>query len=142
VSGVESDIAHASSSSNVAMRAIAEKAVPTLLDYWKKSTVIEADCAAYDAAGWLPGGVVFSIADLEFPMVENTTIVCFESHLIAGLGLSPNKFLVSILNFLRCELIHPNLNAIAVLSYFTMLSECLLGISPYTSLFWYFYYPA
>jgi hypothetical protein len=83
--------------------------------------------------------VISSISDLEFPTVDNTTIICFESHLIVRLGLPPIKFLVSILNFLRCELVHLNPNAIAVLSCFTMMCECWLGISLDTSLFWYFY---
>jgi hypothetical protein len=74
-------------------------------------------------------------------MVDNTTIVYFESHLIVGLGLPPSKFL-SILNFLRCELVLLNLNAIAKLVCFTMLHECWLRIPPETSLFWYFYGPA
>jgi hypothetical protein len=72
-------------------------------------------------------------------MVDNTPIIYFESHLIAGLGLPPSKFLVSILNFLRCELVHLNPNAIIALNYFTMLCECWLRIPPDTSLFWYFY---
>jgi hypothetical protein len=135
----ESDTAPASSSSNVAAQKITKKDVPTLQDYWKKSMVTEADRAAYHAVGWLSGGVVSSISDLEFPTVDNTTIVCFECHLIAGLGLPPSKFLVSILNFLRCELVHLNPNTINVLSCFAMLCECWLGVAPDTSLFWYFY---
>jgi hypothetical protein len=105
-SGVESDVAPTSSSSNAAMRAIAKKIIPTLHDYWKKLTVTKADRAAYHTADWLPGEVVSSIFDLEFPTVDNTSIVCFESHLIARLSLPPRKFLVLILNFLRCDLIH------------------------------------
>jgi hypothetical protein len=50
--------------------------------------VIEADLVAYHAAGWQLGGMIFSTSDLEFPMVDSTTIVCFESHLIVGLGQS------------------------------------------------------
>jgi hypothetical protein len=65
-----------------------------------------------------------------------------ESHLMCGLGLPPSKFLVSILNYLGCELVHLNPNAIATLNYFSMLCECWLGIPLDTNLFWYFYYPA
>jgi hypothetical protein len=101
--------------------------------------VAEADHAAYHTVGWLSGGVETSISDLDFPMVDDTTIVCIESHLIAGLGLTPSKFLVSILNFLRCELVHLNPNAITALNCFIMLCECWLEIAPDTSLFWYFY---
>jgi hypothetical protein len=43
------------------------------------------------------------------------------------------------MNFIGCELVHFIPNAIAVLSCFSMLCECWLGISPDTSLFWYFY---
>jgi hypothetical protein len=57
-------------------------------------------------------------------MVDRTTVVCFESHLIAGLGLPPSKFLVLVMGFLGCELVHLNLNAIATLTCFTMLCEC------------------
>jgi hypothetical protein len=138
-SGAESDTAPASSSSNAATQKVMKKDIPTLQDCWKKSMVTEADRAASHAAGWLLGGVVSTIFALEFPMVDNTTIVCFESHLIAGLGLPPSKFLICILNILRCELVHLNPNAIIVLSYFTMLCECWLGIAPNTSLFLYFY---
>jgi hypothetical protein len=49
-------------------------------------------------------------------MIDNTTIVWFESHLIARLGLPPSNILVSILNFLRCELGQMNSNDIAALS--------------------------
>jgi hypothetical protein len=41
---------------------------------------------------------------MEYPTVDGSTVVCFESHLVAGLALSPSKFLVAIMNFLRCEL--------------------------------------
>jgi hypothetical protein len=76
---------------------------------------------------------------LDFSMINRTNIVYFESHLICGLGLPPIKFLVSVLNYIRCELIHLHLNAISVLSCFTMLCECSLGIPPDISLFWYYY---
>jgi hypothetical protein len=101
VSGVESDTTMTSSSSNAAAEKIVNKDVPMITDYWKNSTVTEVDRAAYHVIDWLAGGVESSITDLEFPMVDNTIVVCFESHPIAGLGLPPIKFLVSILNFLR-----------------------------------------
>jgi hypothetical protein len=75
-------------------------------------------------------------------MVDGSTMVCFESHLVAGLGLPPSKFLVAIMNFLRCKLVHLNPNTITTLSCFTMLCEWWLGITSDTSLFWYFYSPA
>jgi hypothetical protein len=140
--GVESDIAPASSSSNAATQMITKKSIPMLYEYWKKSTVTEVDVAAYHATGWLPGGVISSASDLEFLTIDQIVIVYFESHLIIGLGLPPSKFLVSILNFLRCELVHLNPNAIVALNCFSMLCECWLEIAPDTSLFWYLYSPA
>jgi hypothetical protein len=79
------------------------------------------------------------IPEVDVPIVNDSTTIYFESYLIAGLGLPPSKFLSSIMNFLGCELVHFNLNAIAALSYFTILCECWLGIAPDTNLFWYFY---
>jgi hypothetical protein len=74
-----------------------------------------------------------TVPEVDFPTTHGSTVVCFESHLIAGLGLAPSKFLVAIMNFLGCELIHFNPNAIAALSCFSMLCECWLGIPPYNS---------
>jgi hypothetical protein len=76
---------------------------------------------------------------VDYPIVDDITVICFEFHLVAKLGLPPNKFLVAVMSHLSCELVHFNPNAIAALSYFTMLCECSLGIAPDTSLFWYFY---
>jgi hypothetical protein len=56
-SGVESDIQAASSSSNAAAKKMANKDTPELSDYWKKSTVTEADHSAYHAAGWVGGAL-------------------------------------------------------------------------------------
>jgi hypothetical protein len=72
-------------------------------------------------------------------MVDDTMMVCFKSHLIARLGLPPSKFLVVVMGFLGCELVHLNPNAITALSCFTMLCECWIGIASDISLFWYFY---
>jgi hypothetical protein len=82
-----------------------------------------------------------SVSEVDVPTVDGSIVVYFESHLVIGLGLPPSKFLVAIMNFLGCEMVQFNPNAIAALSYFTMLCECWLGIAPDTSLFWYFYSP-
>jgi hypothetical protein len=79
------------------------------------------------------------ILEVDVPIVYYSTTICFESYFIVGLGLPPNKFLSSIMNFLDCELVHFNPNIIAALSCFAMLCECWLRIAPDTSLFWYFY---
>jgi hypothetical protein len=67
--------------------------------------------------GFIPAISEWGMTTVEVLTVDNSTIVCFECHLIAGLGLPPSKFLVSILNFLGCELVHLNPNAITALSY-------------------------
>jgi hypothetical protein len=131
----------ASFASNVAIAKMGNKTTPSKSDCWKKLMITEADCFVYHVTGWLGGGLKFHVPKVDKPTVDGSTMVCFKSHLIAGLGLPPTKFLVAIMNFLGSELVHLNLNAIAALSYFTMLCECWLGIVLNTSLFWYFYSP-
>jgi hypothetical protein len=133
--GMESDTASSSSSSNTTTQTITKKKVPMLYEYWKAPMVTEAYLAAYHIIGWLLGGVLSSTTDLEFPVIDKTIIICFESNLVAGLGLPPSKFLVSILNYLRCELVHLNPNTIIALSCFSILCEWWLRIPPDTSLF-------
>jgi hypothetical protein len=139
---MESDIPVASSSSNMATGKMTEKTTSEMIDYWKKTMVIEANRQAYHSFGWLNGGLESSVPTVEYPTIDGTIVVCFESHLVAGLGLPPSKFLVAMMSHLGCELVHLNLNVIATLSCFTTLCECWLGIAPETSLFWYFYSPA
>jgi hypothetical protein len=119
-----SDVLTTSSSSNMASVKIADKTTPEMVDYWKKTTVTEADRKAYHSFRRLNGGLEFSVPIVEYPTVDGTTVVCFESHLIAGLGLPPSNFLVAVMSHLGCELVHLNPNVIAALSCFTMLCEC------------------
>jgi hypothetical protein len=56
------------------------------------------------------------IPEVDVSTVHDSTTICFESYLIAGLGLSTSKFLSSIMNFLGCEFVHFNPNAIVALS--------------------------
>jgi hypothetical protein len=58
---------------------------------------------------------MYIVPEVDFPTTCGSTVVCFESHFIAELGLPPSKFLVAIMNFLGCELVHFNPNAIAAL---------------------------
>jgi hypothetical protein len=138
-SGAESDIQAASSSSNAAIKKMANKDTPELSDYWKKSKVTEADRSTYHTASWLGGALESFVPEVYVPTIDNSIVVCFESHLFARPGLPLSKFLVFIINFLRCELVHLNSNAIVALSYFTMMCECCVGIALDTSLLWYFY---
>jgi hypothetical protein len=93
-------------------------------DNWKKSTITDADCSTYHAASWMGVELEFNVPEVDIPTVDGSTMVYFESHLVVGPGLPPSKFLVAIMNFLGCELVHLNPNAITALSYFTMLREC------------------
>jgi hypothetical protein len=120
----ESEAASSTSSSTMADQAIANKEVPLLYQYWKAPTVTDKDISTYHATGWLPGILLCSPTTLDFLMIDRTNIVCFESHMMCGLGLPPSKFLISILNYIGCELVHLNPNAISVLSCFCMLCEC------------------
>jgi hypothetical protein len=120
---------------------VADRKVLEMSDFFKKATVTEEHHLAYHRFGWLTDNVLSMISEVDVPTIHDSTIVCFESNLVGGLGLSPRKFLSSIMNFLGCELVHFNPNAIPALSYFAMLCECWLRIAPETSLFWYFYSP-
>jgi hypothetical protein len=82
-----------------------------------------------------------TVPEVDFLTTHGSTVVCFESHLIAGLSLPPSRFLFAIMNFLGCELVHFNPNTITAFNCFSMSCDCWLGIPPNTSLFWYFYSP-
>jgi hypothetical protein len=120
---------------------MAKGEIPELSDFFKKTSVTDDEHQAYHERGWLTANVICSIPKVDIPTVEGSTIVCFESHLVAGLRLSPSKFLETIMGYLNSELFHFNPNAISALSTFVMLYECLLGITPDISLFWYYYSP-
>jgi hypothetical protein len=137
--GNKSDAPSTYSSTTLVVIKMANNQILEITNFWKKSNISEANRHAYHNLGWLTGNLISSILEVDVPTTHGSTVVSFESHLVAGLGLPPNKFLVAIMNFLRCELVHFNLNAIAALSCFTMLCECWLGIAPDTSLFWHFY---
>jgi hypothetical protein len=77
-----------------------EGEISELIDFFKKTTVIEDDHQAYHNRGWLIDNLVSFIHEVDVPTVEGSTILCFESQLAAGLGLPPSKFLSSIMNYL------------------------------------------
>jgi hypothetical protein len=95
-----------------------------LYQFFKVPTVIDEDIVANHATGWLSGALLCTPTTLDFLAIDQTNIVCFESHVMCGLGLPPSKFIVSVLNYIGCEL-----------------CKCWLGIPLDTSLFWYFYSP-
>jgi hypothetical protein len=140
-SGVES-VTTMSSSPTHGAALMAKGEILELLDFFKKISITDDEHQAYHERGWLTGNVISSVPEVDVPTVEGSTAICFESHLIAGLGLPPSKFLVTIMGYLNCELLHFNPNAISALSTFVMLRECWLGIASDTSLFWYYYSPA
>jgi hypothetical protein len=140
-SGAES-IAATTSSPTSGASLMAKGEILELSDFFKKTSVTDDERQAYHEHGWLTCNIISSIPEVDVPSVDGSTIVCFESHLVAGLGLLPSKFLVTIMGYLNYELFHFNPNAISALSTFVMLCECWLGITSDTSLFWYYYSPA
>jgi hypothetical protein len=139
-SWAESTAPTTSFSSTLAATKMVDRTVSEMCDFFKKTTITEEECRAYHRFSWLTGNLISMILEVDVPTVHDSTIVCFESYLIAGLSLLPNKFLSFIMNFLGCELVHFNPNAIVALCYFAMLCESWLVIAPDTSMFWYFYY--
>jgi hypothetical protein len=140
-SGAESIAPTTSSSPTLAATKMVDRKVTEMSDFFKKTTVTKEECLAYHNFGWLTGNLISTIPEVDVPIVYDSTTICFKSYLIAGLGLLPSKFLSSIMEFIDCELVHFNPNAIATLSCFAMLCEMLVGITLDTSLFWYFYSP-
>jgi hypothetical protein len=68
-SGMESDIPMAVSSSNMAATKIADKVIPDMSNYWKKSTGTDDDRKAYHSAGWLTGSLESSVSEVDVPIV-------------------------------------------------------------------------
>jgi hypothetical protein len=140
-SEAESTTTTTSSSLTPAAAKMADEKISEMSEFFKTTTVTEGERAAYHDFGWLSGNLTSTIPEVEIPTVHDSTVICFESHLIIGLGHPPSKFLATTMSNLGCRLVHFNPNAIAALSCFTMLCEYWLGIAPNTSLFWYCYSP-
>jgi hypothetical protein len=130
-------VAIATSSPTHGATRMAAGEIPELTDFFKKTIVTEDDHRVYHNRGWLTGNLVSFIPEVDVPTVEVSTIICFKSELAAGVGLPPSKFLLSIMNYLGCSLVHLNSNAVSALSNFVVLCECWLGIPLDTSLFRY-----
>jgi hypothetical protein len=141
-SGAERATLMTSSSPTLAAIMMANGKVPATVELFKRTIITEDECRGYHDLGWLPGHMMSSILEVEFPTVDDSNVMCFESHLVAGLGLPPSKFLVANMSYVGYRLIHFNPNTVVALSCFTMLCKYWLGIAPDTSLFWYNYSPA
>jgi hypothetical protein len=124
VIAIESEAPSSTSSSTMDGQAMVKKQILSLYEFWKALTVTDEDITNFHAAGWLPGVLLCTPTTLDFPTVNCTNIVYFESHMMCGLYLPPSKFFVSVLNYLGCELVHLHSNVIAVLNCFSMLCEC------------------
>jgi hypothetical protein len=106
-SGVESVVMVTSSLTRGATK-MANGEIPELTDFLKKMTITEDDHKAYHDRGWLAGNLLTFIPEVDVPTVEGSTVLCFESLLVAGLGLLLSKFLSSIMNYLGCSPVHLN----------------------------------
>jgi hypothetical protein len=98
-SGAESAAMAASSPTRGATRMTVGE-IPELIDFFKKTIVTEDDRQAYHDRRWLTGNLVSFIPEVDVPIVEGSTIICFESQLAAGVGFPSSKFLSSIMNYL------------------------------------------
>jgi hypothetical protein len=92
-SGAKSNTMVTSSSTTLGIIRMVDNKVPEMSDYWKKSTITEADHQACHDFGWLTGNLMSAVHEVDFPTTHGFIVVCFESHLIAGLGLLPSKIL-------------------------------------------------
>jgi hypothetical protein len=99
----ESEAPATSSSATVAGIKMANNKIPEISTYWKKSNVSKAICQAYHDFAWLTGNRISSILEVDVPTTHDSTMVCFESHLVAGLGLPPSKFLVTVMTSLSAS---------------------------------------
>jgi hypothetical protein len=80
---------------------MAKGEIPMLSDFFKKMSITNDECQAYPERGWLTGNIISSVPEVDIPTTEDSTVVCFESHLVARLGHPPSKFLVTIMGYLN-----------------------------------------
>jgi hypothetical protein len=103
---------------------MAKGEIPKLNNFFKKTNLSKEELQSYHRLGWLTGNVLSSVPEVDVLTVHDSSVLCFESHLLARLVLPPRKFLAVIMNCLSCSLVHFNVNAIVALSSFVMLCEC------------------
>jgi hypothetical protein len=84
-SGAESIIAMTYSPTRGATL-MAKGEIPKLSDFFKKTFVTDDERQAYHERGWLTGNI---IPEVDIPIIEGSTVVCFESHLVAELDFHP-----------------------------------------------------
>jgi hypothetical protein len=99
-SGAESTAMATSSSPTRGATKMADREIPELTDFFKKTTVTKDDHRAYHDRGWLADNLVSFILEVDVSTVESFIILYFESQLATGLGLPSSKFLSSIMNYL------------------------------------------
>jgi hypothetical protein len=122
-SGAQSTALTTSSSLTRGASMMAKGEIPELTDFFEKTSVSKEELQAYHRHSWLSGNVLSSIPEADIPTVHGLSVLCFEPHLLVGLGIPPSKFLAAIMNYLGCSLVHFNANAIAALSSFVILCE-------------------
>jgi hypothetical protein len=103
---------------------LAKGEIPELTDFFKKISLSEEELQCYPHLGWLTGNILSSVPEVDVLTIHDSSVLCFESHLLVGLGLLPSKFLAAIMNYLGCSVVYFNANAITTLSIFVMLCEC------------------
>jgi hypothetical protein len=86
-SEAESTAMTTSSSPTRGVSMMAKGEIPELTDFFKKTSLSEEELQDYHHLGWLTGNVLSSIPKVDVPTVHGSSILCFESHLLARLGL-------------------------------------------------------
>jgi hypothetical protein len=110
--GSESAVRVTSSSPTRGAALMADEKIPEMFNFFKKMTVTDAERQGYHDVGWLTGNLLSSIPEVDVPTIDGFVVLFFKSHLIARLGFPPSKFLVSIMKFHGCSLIHFNPNTL------------------------------
>jgi hypothetical protein len=90
-SEVES-VAPTTSSPTPVVIMMADGKIPKMSDFFKKTTITKEEHKAYHDLGRLPGNLISTIPEVDVPTVHDSSMICFESHLITGLGVIPGFY--------------------------------------------------
>jgi hypothetical protein len=75
---------------------MADRKVPEMSDFFKKTIITEEDRLAYHRFDWLTDNLLSMIHEVDVPIVHESTIVCFESYLLAGWAFRGANFFLPL----------------------------------------------
>jgi hypothetical protein len=76
-SGAESATLATSSSPTLAATKMADRKIPQMSDFFKKTIVTEEERLSYHIFGWLTGNLISMIPEVDVSIVHDSTIICF-----------------------------------------------------------------